>query len=87
MPLDVEPTLEMRKLVEAGIPLTRLNLTRWRINQGKVALNVLDEDECRIKLLPRTQGVFTGRGVKLLRPDKGKSANSSNRTATSARTH
>lgn len=71
MPLDIEPTLEMRKLIEDGIPLTRLNLTRWRISQGKVALNLLDEDECRIKLLPRTRGVFTGRGVKLLRPDKG----------------
>lgn len=72
MELDIRPTLEMqRDLVAKGIKLTRLNLTRWKINQGKVAQNLIGIDEARINLLPIVRGVFTQFGVKLLRPDTG----------------
>lgn len=71
MPLDIVPTLEMRELTTAGIPLTPLNLTKWRMDQGKLALTLLDEDECRSALMPRIRGTFTASGVKLLRPGTG----------------
>lgn len=72
MELDIRPTLEMRRdLIDKGIRLTRANLTRWKSNQGKVAMSLIGHDEARIKLLPQTRGVFTQHGVKLLRPDTG----------------
>lgn len=72
MPLDIRPTAEMRReLLDKGLPITRLNLTRMRINQGKVARSLLDIDEGRTHLMPITRGTFTGKGVKLLRPDTG----------------
>lgn len=72
MPLDIRPTAEMRReLLDKGLPITRLNLTRMRINQGKVARSLLDIEEARTHLMPLTRGTFTGKGVKLLRPDTG----------------
>lgn len=72
MELNIRPTLEMqRELVDKGIKLTRLNLTRWKINQGKVAQNLIGIEEARINLMPLTRGTFTQFGVKLLRPDTG----------------
>lgn len=72
MELDIRPTLQMRRdLVDKGIKLTRANLTRWKINQGKVATCLIGTDEARVALLPQTRGVFTQYGVKLLRPDTG----------------
>lgn len=72
MSLDIRPTDEMRReLLNKGLPITRLNLTRMRINQGKVARSLLDMDEARTHLMPITRGTFTGKGVKLLRPDTG----------------
>lgn len=50
--LDITPTLEMRReLLDKGIKLTRANLTRWKINQGKCHTSLLSEDEARIKLM------------------------------------
>lgn len=72
MPLDIQPTLEMRRdLVDKGIPLTRLSLTRWRINQGRIARTLITVAEARTLLLPIVRGTFTASGVKLLRPDTG----------------
>jgi hypothetical protein len=72
MPLDIRPTAEMRReLLDKGLPITRLNLTLMRINQGRVARSLLDIDEARTRLMPITRGTFTGKGVKLLRPDTG----------------
>jgi hypothetical protein len=72
MPLDINPTLEMRReLLDKGLQINRLNLTRLRIQQGKVARGLLDIDEYRTHLMPTTRGTFTARGVKLLRPDTG----------------
>lgn len=70
--LDVQPTLEMRReLLDKGVKLTRANLTRWKINQGKVAMSLISTEEARIKLLPRVRGTFTQHGIRLLRPDTG----------------
>lgn len=70
--LDMRPTLEMRRdLVDKGIKLTRANLTRWKINQGKCFTSLISEDEARIKLLIPIKGTFTQHGIKLLRPDTG----------------
>ena len=73
MPLDIKnPTLEMQRLLlDKGLPLTRLNLTRMRMDQGKVARALMDIDEARVHLMPITRGTFTAKGVKLLRPDTG----------------
>lgn len=71
--LDIHPTLEMRRdLLDKGIKLTRANLIRWKINQGKCFTSLISEDEARIKLLIPINGTFTQHGVKLLRPDTGK---------------
>jgi hypothetical protein len=70
--LDMRPTLEMRRdLVDKGIKLTRANLTRWKINQGKCFTSLISLDEALIKLLIPIRGTFTQYGVKLLRPDTG----------------
>lgn len=68
MPLNIEPTLEMQR---AGVELTRLGLTRWDIERGKVARSLMSMDEARAALLPRCKGTFTKSGVRLLRDDKG----------------
>ncbi len=70
--LDIVPTLEMRReLLDKGIKLTRANLTRWKINQGKCHTSLLSQDEARIKLMVPIRGTFTQYGVKLLRSDTG----------------
>lgn len=70
--LDIDPTLDMRRdLLDKGIKLTRANLTRWKINQGKCYTSLLSEDEARIKLMVPIRGTFTQYGVKLLRSDTG----------------
>lgn len=73
MELEINPTLEMRReLLDKGIKLTRLNLTRWTINRGKVAVSLIGTDEARVKLMPTIRGCFTQHGIKLLRPDSGR---------------
>jgi hypothetical protein len=67
-PLEIEPTLEM---IRSGVELTRLGLTRWDIERGKVARSLLSIEEARACLLPRCKGTFTKSGVRLLRDDKG----------------
>jgi hypothetical protein len=72
MALNIRPTLEMhREILEKGLTLNRLNLTRMKINQGKLALCLISNAEARIKLMPLVRGVFTQHGVKLLRSDTG----------------
>ncbi|TNC99125.1 MAG: Uncharacterized protein FD121_363 [Gallionellaceae bacterium] len=72
MALDIRPTMEMRReIIDKGLTLNRLNLTRMKINQGKLAMSLIGNDEARIKLMPHVRGVFTQHGVKLLRPDTG----------------
>lgn len=73
MELDIRPTLEMRRdLLDKGIKLTRVNLTRWAINQGKCFTSLIGEDDARTKLLLPIRATFTPHGVKLLKPDSGK---------------
>lgn len=67
-PLEIEPTLEM---LRDGVELTRLGLTRWDIQRGKVARSLLSIEEARMQLLPRCKGTFTQAGVRLLRDDRG----------------
>lgn len=70
--LDMIPALAAhRELVAQGIPLTRLNLTRWDIARGKVATSLIGIQEARMKLLMPIRGTHTKYGVKLLRPDRG----------------
>ncbi len=72
MLLDTIPTLAAhRELFARGIPLTRLNLTKWDIERGKVATSLIGVEEARMKLLMPIRGTFTKHGVKLLRPDRG----------------
>lgn len=73
MPLDIKnPTAEMkRELLDKGLRITRLNLTRMKIEQGKIARTLMDIDEARVYLMPITRGTFTAKGVRLLRPDTG----------------
>lgn len=72
MPLDLEPTSEMRReLLVKGLPITRASLTALAIRQGRVARAPIDTDEARIHLMPTTRGTFTRKGVVLLRPDAG----------------
>ncbi len=72
MALDIRPTLEMRReIIDKGLTLNRLNLTRMKINQGKIAVSLIGNAEARIKLMPHVRGVFTQHGVKLLRSDTG----------------
>ena len=68
MPLDIEPTLEMKR---AGVEMTRIGLARWMLSQGKVARSMLSLEFCRSQLLPICRGSFTKHGVRLLRDDKG----------------
>ena len=72
MALDIRPTLEMRReIIDKGLTLNRLNLTRMKINQGKLAIGLIGNDEARINLMPHVRGAFTQNGVKLLRSDTG----------------
>ncbi len=72
MALDISPTLEMRReILDKGLTLNRLNLTRMKINQGKLAVSLISNAEARIQLMPHVRGVFTQHGVKLLRSDTG----------------
>jgi hypothetical protein len=68
MPLDISLPMAMRK---DGVKPTRLAMTQWSINQGKVARACLNIDSARARLLPRSRGKVTESGVKLLRPDTG----------------
>jgi hypothetical protein len=68
MQLDISLPLAMR---EAGIKPTRLAMTQWSINQGKVARACLDIESARARLMPRCRGTVTESGIKLLRPDTG----------------
>lgn len=68
MPLNIEPTLEMQR---AGVEMTRLGLTKWDIERGKVARSLMSLEEARAALLPRCKATFTKSGVRLLRDDKG----------------
>ena len=65
---DVVLTLEMKK---GGVKKTPLDMTRWAIDNGKIACSPMGIDEARIRLLPVHEGVFTESGVRLLRPDVG----------------
>lgn len=68
--LDVSLTLEMRReLVEQGLTVNRLNLTRMAIQQGKVHASITDFNELICTLGTPVQGTFTAEGVKLHRTD------------------
>ena len=71
MSLDRAPTLEEQR---AGVKLSRLELTRWDINQGKVARSLISISEARRNLLPRYKGTFTASGVRLHNPRRGGNA-------------
>ena len=55
-----------------GVRPTRLDMTRWEIEQGHIATLLMNIDEARAQLLPLHEGVFTQSGVRLLRQDTGK---------------
>ncbi len=53
-----------------GVRPTRLEMTKWAMSKGRMAVGVIDIDTARSQLLPVIKGVFTESGVKLFRPDK-----------------
>lgn len=57
---------------EKGVPPTRLEMTRATIERGKVAKPLCAYDTAHIHLLPRHQGTFTLKGVRLHREDTGR---------------
>ena len=71
MLIDRLPTLEEQR---AGIKLSRLELTRWDINQGKVARSLISISDARRNLLPTYKGTFTKSGVRLHNPQRGANA-------------
>ena len=72
MELVIHPTLEMqRELVDKGIKLTRVNLTRWEMERGNLSTCLISESEARTALLIPTRGTFTAKGIRLLRADNG----------------
>lgn len=72
MPLEIEPTAEMRQeLLDKGVPITRASLTALAIRQNRVARALMDTDEARTHLMPPIRGTFTKKGVVLLRPSSG----------------
>lgn len=69
MEIDVVRPLWMK---EKGVPPTRLSMTRATIERGKVARPLCSYDMAHIHLLPRHQGTFTLKGVRLHREDTGR---------------
>lgn len=67
-PLDIFRPLAMR---EANVEPTRLAMTQFLMEQGKVARPLLDLETARSRLLPIGPGTFTESGVKLRRVDCG----------------
>lgn len=67
--LTITPSLDMRKeILEKGLALNRLNLTRLAMRQGKFNSNVIHFDDFVIKFSMPIKGTFTARGVKLHNP-------------------
>lgn len=69
MALDVVRPLWMR---DKGVPPTRLAMTRATIERGKVHHSLFPYELTHIHLLPRHQGTFTVKGVRLHREDTGR---------------
>lgn len=70
-PLDIPLTLEMRhELVDKGLIVNRLNLTRMAMQQGKVHSALSDFDQLITTLGTVVKGTFTAEGVKLHRTDQ-----------------
>jgi hypothetical protein len=62
MEIDVVRPLWMK---ERGVPPTRLQMTRATVERGKVAKPLCAYDTAHIHLLPRHQGTFTPKGIRL----------------------
>jgi len=68
VPIDIPITLEIqRELVDKGLTVNRLNLTRMIMNSGRVHSSILDIDELMCKFGVAATGTFTAEGVKLHR--------------------
>lgn len=68
---NITPTLEMRRaILDRGLTLNRLNLTRMDIEQGKLYTCHIPFEESVAKYGVPIKGTFTASGVKLHRPDK-----------------
>lgn len=55
-----------------GVRPTRLDMTRWEIEHGNIATNLMGLEQARSLLLPVHDGIFNESGVRLLRPNEGK---------------
>lgn len=69
MEIDVVRPLWMREL---GVQPTRLAMTRETIKRSKVSRSLCSFELAHIHLLPRHQGTFTVKGVRLHREDTGR---------------
>lgn len=69
MEIDIVRPIWMREL---NVPPTRIAMTRATIARGRVARPLCSFDTAHIHLLPRHQGTFTMKGVRLHREDTGR---------------
>ncbi len=63
---DIERTLEIRReLIDKGLTVNLLNLTRLAINNGKLQSSIRDFDELMCIYGVKVKGTFTAKGVRL----------------------
>ena len=75
MPLDIPISLEMRRdLIDKGLTINRLNLTRLAMQKGKLHVSLISHEQAITTLATPIQGTFTAKGVKLHRTDKSERA-------------
>ncbi len=64
--VDIELTLEIRReLMDKGLTVNLLNLTRLAINNGRLHSSIRDFDELMCIYGVKVKGTFTAKGVKL----------------------
>jgi len=71
VPIDIPITLEIRQeLVEKGLIINRLNLTKLAIQKGNLHVSLISREQAIATLATPIKGTFTAKGVKLHRTDR-----------------
>lgn len=69
-PIDIPITLEIRReLVDKGLIVNRLNLTKLAIQKGNLHVSLISREQAIATLATPIEGTFTAKGVKLHRTD------------------
>lgn len=75
IPLDIPITQELRKeIIDKGLIVNRLNLTKMAISQGKLHVSLICKHESIIRFATQVRGTFTAKGVKIHRSDTSQKA-------------